>query len=298
MQSSNSAPKGTGIGNVATWVPDPSNANFAKYGHAGIIVGEEGDNWVIRSSNLNGDGAVSTDSVPKSSILGYATKNYIPKEKQLGPADFEAFNSLTPSEKTKKQSDQSYRQFQESKDSIMSDPNASIFDVMGYSKGGDRMGEERLKSLGKFGQALSQVSELQKALKDQSTGPIVGTLREYNPYDPNAQALKARLNSLVPNIARGVYGEVGVLTDADIELYKKTLPNLRSTEDTNKLVLAMTLSAMINGFKTQIQIDGAGGRDVSGFAGTVKRYENEVSSLLSTISGEQNSSAVSYKDFY
>lgn len=73
------------------------------------------------------------------------------------------------------------------------------------------------------------------------------------------------MNSLVPNIARGVYGEVGVLTDQDVELYKKTLPNIRSTEDTNKLVLAMTLSAMINGFKTQLQIDGSAGRDVSGF---------------------------------
>jgi len=33
---------------------------------------------------------------------------------------------------------------------------------------------------------------------------------------------------------------------------------------------------MINGFKSQIQIDGSAGRDVSGFAGTVRSYENKV----------------------
>jgi hypothetical protein len=58
--------------------------------------------------------------------------------------------------------------------------------------------------------------------------------------------LVAQINSVVPNIARGVYGEVGVLTDADIQNYAKTLPNIKSTEDTNKLVLAMTLKTMLN----------------------------------------------------
>jgi hypothetical protein len=145
------------------------------------------------------------------------------------------------------------------------------------------MGEERLKSLGKFSQALSQVGDLSKKIQETDTGPILGRIREFNPYDTNAQALKAEINSLIPNLARGVYGEVGVLTDADMVNYSKTVPNLKSTQDVNKLVLAMTLKTMINGFKSQIQIDGSAGRDVSAFAGTVKSYENRIDGLLKEI---------------
>lgn len=65
-----------------------------------------------------------------------------------------------------------------------------------------------------------------------------------NPYNTDAQVLKAQLSSLIPNLARGVYGEVGVLTDQDIQNYAKTIPNLTSTEDVNKAVLAMTLDTI------------------------------------------------------
>jgi hypothetical protein len=73
------------------------------------------------------------------------------------------------------------------------------------------------------------------------------------------------------------------LTDADIQNYAKTLPNIKSTEDTNKLVLAMTLKTMLNWFKWQIQIDWSAGRDVSGFVWTVKQYEDRITKLLSEI---------------
>jgi hypothetical protein len=65
-----------------------------------------------------------------------------------------------------------------------------------------------------------------------------------NPYDTDAQTLKAQLQSLIPNLARGVYGEVGVLTDNDIHLYSQTVPNLKGTEDVNKAILAMTLQTV------------------------------------------------------
>jgi hypothetical protein len=41
---------------------------LAKYGHAGIIIGEDGDNWIIKSANYNVDGKISTDTIPKSEI--------------------------------------------------------------------------------------------------------------------------------------------------------------------------------------------------------------------------------------
>jgi len=84
----------------------------------------------------------------------------------------------------------------------MEDENANIYDIMKYSQGGKDMGEERLKSLGKFSQALSQISDLSKRIQETDTGPILGAIRSYNPYDTNAQALKAEINALIPNLAR------------------------------------------------------------------------------------------------
>lgn len=62
-------------------------------------------------------------------------------------------------------------------------------------------------------------------------GPFVGFVREFNPYDLTAQELRAKITAAVPNLARGVFGEVGVLTDADIANYKRLLPTTRNTEE-------------------------------------------------------------------
>ncbi len=63
-----------GVGNVAVWNPNPQDPKFSKYGHAGVITQDLGDSWEILSSNLNGDGAITRDVVPKKSIYSYNTK--------------------------------------------------------------------------------------------------------------------------------------------------------------------------------------------------------------------------------
>ena len=40
------------------WQPS-SDPKWTKYGHAGIIIGDNGDSWVVKSSNLNGDGTIT-----------------------------------------------------------------------------------------------------------------------------------------------------------------------------------------------------------------------------------------------
>jgi hypothetical protein len=104
-------------------------------------------------------------------------------------------------------------------------------------------------------------------------------LRSINPYDTDAQVLKAQLNSLIPNLARGVYGEVGVLTDADIVNYAKTIPNLTSTNDVNNAVLAMTLDTIAGGYKKQLRTLAASGRDVSGFVSLYEEIKSQADSL-------------------
>ena len=65
IDSSITIPK---VWNTAIWIPDPSNKNFAKYWHAGIVTGSDGINVTIKSSNLNWDGSISTITVPISQI--------------------------------------------------------------------------------------------------------------------------------------------------------------------------------------------------------------------------------------
>ena len=100
-----------------------------------------------------------------------------------------------------------------------------------------------------------------------------------NPYDTNAQTIVAQLDSLIPGLARGTYGEVGVLTDNDIAQYSKTVPNLKSTKDVNKAIMAMTLQLIASGYKTKLQNQASGGRDVSGFTGAYQNVMAQVERL-------------------
>lgn len=166
---------------------------------------------------------------------------------------------------------------------MKTDKNASIEDILRFSAGGKELGAEEAKSLSKYDQALGQISGLQKSITEVDTGPIIGRLRSMNPYDTPIQTLKAQLNALIPNLARGVYGEVGVLTDQDIANYAKTIPNLTSTEDTNKAVLAMTLDTIAGGYKKQLRTLAASGRDVSGFASLYDEIKSQADYLKSQL---------------
>lgn len=56
-------------------MPDPQNKSFATFGHTGIILGETANDWIVKSSNLAGDGRVTTNYVPKTVALGYKSTN-------------------------------------------------------------------------------------------------------------------------------------------------------------------------------------------------------------------------------
>ena len=79
--------KNGGVGSLAVWQPDP-NGEFAKFGHAWVIVweSEDGTQWHIKSSNFNWDWAISVDAVPKGVISGYKTTSMY--EKPIEETDY------------------------------------------------------------------------------------------------------------------------------------------------------------------------------------------------------------------
>lgn len=153
------------------------------------------------------------------------------------------------------------------------------------SAGGKPITDTFAQQLNKGLTVLGQIGALQTNVKDMNTGPIVGAFRGANPWDTNAQTIKAQLNAIVPNLARGVYGEVGVLTDNDIKTYSQTLPNLKSTEDIRNAVLGITVDIIGKSIKRNLEINAANGKDVSGFVDIYTEMQNTRDSIFSQIPG-------------
>jgi len=169
------------------------------------------------------------------------------------------------------------------KKEVMSDPNASINDIMMRSNGWKNIWETQAKSFGKFDQALMQLWSMQEQIEKANTWPIVWRLANMNPRNSEAQILKAQLQWLIPNIARWVYWEVWVLTDNDVRLYSKTLPSLESTEATNKWVLALTLDILAEWYKKQLATAAGLWYDVSGLQWTYTNIKGQADALRQEI---------------
>ena len=144
------------------------------------------------------------------------------------------------------------------------DPNYTL-DAIRKSKGGRVMTQGELKPITDIQTIVGQAETLTGLINSIDTGPIVGIIKSVNPYDTKAQLMKSAITAIVPKLARGVYGEVGVLTDADIENYSRTIANLKNTTDVNKAVMAMTLDIATRSLANQLNSLSAGQRDVSRF---------------------------------
>lgn len=158
------------------------------------------------------------------------------------------------------------------------------------SAGGKSLTGDQIQPLTKATIVLNQVGELAEQIRSTKTDPLLGILRDNNPYDVKARLIQAQLRSTVPNLARGVYGEVGVLTDTDIENYIQTLPNIRTPEEANDLILAMTLRTIQNSFRSYLESNANAGRDVSGFVRQYQDMSRRIEALTQGIAADGGTS--------
>lgn len=144
---------------------------------------------------------------------------------------------------------------------------ATILNSAGYDKGLD---QDQRNAITAATRALNSVDILTgvlngtkkltndeaKSIFGDGSGVVQGRLRTLAAGlggDADAAAINAIITGLIPTVARGIFGEVGVLTDQDIENYRRTVPNLNSPENVNtlvSLVLADTAQKMIGGTLT------------------------------------------------
>jgi len=169
------------------------------------------------------------------------------------------------------------------------DPNNYAYGSTNYTKAimaqsvknGDKtLTESERSKLAKSFTSVAQLKNINELMKNVKTGPLSGRYEKFLTTlggSPDAAALNAALTGLIPGIARGTFGEVGVLTNQDIQTYSKTMPNLTSTADQNKMIQAVLLKTIQAGIKDQIEIAAGSGINV---AGLVNKYDQVSKDIL------------------
>lgn len=256
------------------------------YWHIAVVTKVNQD-WTIniKESNLHWDWKITErfnlNPTTKSWIWGYYNNTPLVnwwKE----DTNIISYNSATPTQLAKVIQTSEWKAVINAKNKVMKDPNASIEDILKYSQWWARINQTSEQQLGKFKQAIDQVWSLKENINNIDTWPILWILRSANPYDTKAQEIKAQLSSLIPNLARWVYWEVWVLTDNDIAIYSKTVPNLKSTQDVNNAILSMTFTAIANWYKTKLQSLASAKYDVSWYEWIYKEIKWQANKYLWT----------------
>lgn len=184
-----------------------------------------------------------------------------------------------------------------------------VMSIMRASAAGKPVSEAVATKLGKIGIVADQVGQLNNVLNSGSSSftgqdgakvdisPITGFIKSKNPWSNQGQIAKAINQSTIANLARGVYGEVGVLTDHDIELYNKTLPNLSQPEDIRKSITALTLRTLRNTLESSIMDAAMLGSDLSGYIPRYKMLDNKIKSIEDELAAKIGGSAEQEPDW-
>jgi hypothetical protein len=139
------------------------------------------------------------------------------------------------------------------------------------------LGEE-LKHFGSLDRTKTDLDNIDAFLKanvdkDFFQGPFMGKIRKaWNALglpDQDMALLNQQVAGATPTLARGVFGEVGVLTDADREEYKKQFPTITDPPELRAAKIEALKKKLSDTKNTAIENFAAAGRDVGGFKPTL-----------------------------
>ena len=143
--------------------------------------------------------------------------------------------------------------------------------------------QSELESLDKFKFTSDRIAELKTQLEGEATGPIIGIIRSANPFDEKARLIKAQITKIIPGLARGVFGEVGVLTDQDVAMYSRTIGNLTTPEEVNETLTKAAMDMVARGFEDKLVTMAKNRKNVSGYLDTLK----DIKAKRSVVVGEE-----------
>lgn len=253
------------IGSIMVWQPSQKGA-FAKYGHAGIIVGEDGNNWIVKNANYKVDGKVSTIRVPKNMPgAQYRSTNLLGKigaqTQQTSPAQsmLDAVNAGTLTIQ------EALSQYGTSKEG-----QAMKTELMNlYSQQG---GHQFNSNNGEYQQMAQQIEDLKALRNDEMMSSSVGpdglgafTRTSFAPWNwgkKDAYLAKANqvlnnsvLNKLIESKANGA--TFGALSDTELSMLQKSSNVLNALAIRDK--------------------DG----NITGFKGTEENFQRAIDNMIS-----------------
>jgi hypothetical protein len=142
-------------------------------------------------------------------------------------------------------------------------------------------------SLEKFKFTSDRIAELKDLLEGEATGPVMGIIRSNNPFDEKARLIKAQITKIIPGLARGVFNEVGVLTDPDVRMYSQTIGNLTTPEEVNEALTKAAMDMVARGFEDRLVTMAKNRKNVSGYLDTLK----DIKAKRSVVVGEEEQEA-------
>ena len=153
--------------------------------------------------------------------------------------------------------------------------------------------------------AVSSVEALNDILFDGkeplSTGRVSGrwlNVKKAVQEEVTAKEFEALVIGLVPTAARGLFGEVGVLTDTDTERYKQLIGNTKNTQEENAAIQTILIDVAAKSIGTTLETAARSNQNVSGFTGryidVVERVENQKQMMENSLNtGTEDSTTTS-----
>lgn len=128
--------------------------------------------------------------------------------------------------------------------------------------------QTEIQQIGALQQSSRDLAALEAAFNEMGDehfgGPVSGRLKALDPTNVNVSRIENLVTAATPNLARGVFREVGVLTDTDVARYQKLLPNVNDTAAQRKQKFADLRARLSATSKETLGTLKSAGRDVAG----------------------------------
>lgn len=182
----------------------------------------------------------------------------------------EEMNMLSPKE----------RQMSKSGKAVREAPGGNIYEKLARSSGGIRdLNAADVQAINDSMMAMDLLEDSQVNMEmlgfktGRLWGEVAGKIMRLAGQDQDIAAFESGIQRLIPKLARGVYGEVGVLTDADLENYRKTVASLGQSPEANELVLAETQALIARAMRNKLEELAETGYNVSQYGARLKQYK-------------------------
>lgn len=271
--------------NINSFNPTPgavfvSRRGNSEVGHVGFVESVNGDGTVtLTDVNRGGKGRFNRRIVPIESlsnpngeaIIGYEDLTLSAQKGNIGAPEKTsreinieaAVNGQLPFSDLKSSVSQSERagiiadftQSLSKKASEEGDPVVQSMILTRAKRNPTQTNNDQIqKAFSSVGQLTEIMSLVERLINDGKVGPVSGRFASANIWDADVNRLERLLQGLVPGVARGTFGEVGVLTDADIANYKKVIGNINNTPEqlraANVDLAEIIIRNMQNGFQS------------------------------------------------